>query len=129
MAEDKPLSSDELALKRTIMAADRTLMAWMRTSVSLISLGFTIYKFLQYVREEGERSRIRLEGPRHLGMVMIGLGVTFLLLASIQFWGEVRRLAPHRRLGSVRLSLFLSLLLVLLGLLAMANIAFRVGPF
>jgi putative membrane protein len=36
---------------RTIMAADRTLMAWIRTSLSMLSFGFTIYKFLDAMIE------------------------------------------------------------------------------
>ena len=130
MSEEKPLSSDELALQRTIMAADRTLMAWTRTALSLISFGFTIFKFLQYARKETERGNVLLEeGPRHFGMAMIGLGVVFLLLASIYFWRDMRRLQPHRRLSAFRLSLVMAILLALLGLLAMANVAFKIGPF
>jgi inner membrane protein YidH len=45
-------SSKELSLDRTIQAHDRTLMAWVRTATSLISFGFTIYKFFQYLREQ-----------------------------------------------------------------------------
>ena len=34
-----------LAYERTVLAHERTLMAWLRTAVSLITFGFTIYKF------------------------------------------------------------------------------------
>jgi uncharacterized membrane protein YidH (DUF202 family) len=37
--------SDDLSIKRTRLSYDRTLMAWIRTATSLISFGFTIYKF------------------------------------------------------------------------------------
>ena len=40
----------KLAVERTRLAYERTLMAWVRTSTSLISFGFTIYKFFQYLR-------------------------------------------------------------------------------
>ncbi len=43
--------STALAVERTRLAHERTLMAWVRTSVSLISFGFTIYKFFEYLRE------------------------------------------------------------------------------
>lgn len=130
MSEGKAFTPDELALQRTVMAVDRTLMAWTRTALSLISFGFTIYKFLQYTQEEGSAKMLmRLEGPRHLGIAMIGLGVVFLLLASIRSWLAMRSLQPHRRLSALRLSLVLALLLALLGMLALANVAFRVGPF
>ena len=45
-------TNEELALRRTFLAHERTLMAWIRTSVSLISFGFTIYKFFQYLAQE-----------------------------------------------------------------------------
>ena len=32
-------------MDRTRLAYERTLMAWVRTATSLISFGFTIYKF------------------------------------------------------------------------------------
>ncbi len=37
-----------LALDRTALAHERTLMAWVQTAVSLISFGFTIYKFFHF---------------------------------------------------------------------------------
>jgi putative membrane protein len=130
MSENGHLSADELALQRTVMAMDRTLMAWTRTSLSLISFGFTIYKFLLYAYEQGAKPRTGLlRGPQHLGMAMIGLGVIFLLLASIYFWRDIRRLQPQRRFSAVRLSLAMAVLLALLGVLALGNVAFRVGPF
>jgi putative membrane protein len=130
MSDCKLFTSDEMAMQRTVMALDRTLMAWTRTSLSLISFGFTIYKFLQYAREQGEVAKqMRLEGPRNLGIGMIGMGVVFLLLASIGYWRNMRKLQPHRRLSAVRLSLMMAIVLALLGVMALTNVAFRVGPF
>jgi putative membrane protein len=37
-----------LAVDRTWLAHERTLMAWVRTATSMISFGFTIYKFFQF---------------------------------------------------------------------------------
>lgn len=128
MSEDKQLSREELAIQRTELAADRTLMAWCRTAVSLISFGFTIYKFLQYVREEGGTGTAA-KGPRNLGMALISMGVVFLLLGCVQFWQQMRRLRPAQRLGPWRLTLIFALLLALLGVLALANVMYKVGPF
>ena len=36
-----------LAFERTRLAHERTLIAWLRTAISMISFGFTIYKFFQ----------------------------------------------------------------------------------
>ena len=46
MNETPPKLADVLATERTRMAADRTLMGWIRTALSMIGFGFTIYKFL-----------------------------------------------------------------------------------
>ena len=53
------------ALVRTAFSSERALMAWMRTSVSLYSFGFTITKFMDYLERPGEGSRFS-EGPRRL---------------------------------------------------------------
>ena len=47
-------SGTRLAVDRTRLAYERTLMAWVRTSISLITFGFTIYKFFQN-EEAGEK--------------------------------------------------------------------------
>ena len=42
-----------LAVERTRLAHERTLMAWVRTATSLISFGFTLFKFFQYLHQAG----------------------------------------------------------------------------
>jgi putative membrane protein len=83
--------STELAVMRTTMASDRTLMAWVRTSTSLISFGFTIYKFFQYLRES-HPARETLIGPRGVGLVMIALGVGALVLATVEYRRQTQAL-------------------------------------
>jgi len=74
MADEKLKTTDmpvpganEMAIERTMMAAERTIMAWTRTSISLISFGFTIYKFLQYMQAEGKTVALtNPDGPETL---------------------------------------------------------------
>jgi putative membrane protein len=76
-------SATELALTRTALAHERTLMAWIRTSASLISFGFTIYKFFQYFIQSGAAVPTpHLSSTRHYGMGMIIVGVVSLVLAQ-----------------------------------------------
>ena len=53
---DKPVAvnlANELAKERNRAAAERTLMAWIRTALSLIGFGFGIGKFAAYMDEAG----------------------------------------------------------------------------
>jgi putative membrane protein len=71
---------------RTRMALERTLMAWVRTSVGLIGFGFTIVQFFQRFREmAGVAAPVRPEAPRYLGLALIGTGVVTLLVAVAQY--------------------------------------------
>lgn len=119
----------DLAVERTAMAADRTLMAWTRTSLSMISFGFTVYKFMQYLREEGEAALIRTErGAQNFGLTLIAVGIVVLLIACIQYWYLARKLNPDKKLH-FSLALAVAGFIVVLGFLALANAAFRIGPF
>jgi putative membrane protein len=71
-----------LAVERTRLAAERTMMAWVRTAASLISFGFTIYKFFQ-LELKTEPVQVTI-GPRGLALIMIGLGLLSLVLAGVQ---------------------------------------------
>ena len=65
-----------LAVERTRLAYERTMMAWVRTGTSLISFGFTIYKFFQYQIERGQAAAPgRLIGPRTFALMMISMGL------------------------------------------------------
>ena len=121
-------SADDLARARTLFAADRTLMAWIRTTLSMISFGFTIYKFLQAIYESGRTTLMhRPEGARNLGLALITLGVVSLAIACVQYWNEVRRMVPGRRPFS--LTLAVGGFVALIGVVALMNVLFQIGPF
>jgi putative membrane protein len=119
----------DLAIERTTMAADRTLMAWTRTSLSMITFGFTVYKFMQYLREEGKASLIRTErGAQNFGLTLIAVGILSLLIACVQYWHLTRKVNPGRK-WHFSLALVVASFIVALGFLALINSVFRVGPF
>lgn len=83
MADGLLDASTRLALERTRLANERTLMAWIRTCTSLIAFGFTIFKFFQYLdTKEGVQRAV--VSPWVVGVLMIVVGLTGLVLASIQ---------------------------------------------
>jgi putative membrane protein len=82
----------QLAFERTFLAYERTRIAWVRTALALISFGFVIAKFFQYLREkEGETATVL--SPRAIGLVMITIGLVGLVLAN---WQERRALKALR---------------------------------
>ena len=86
-------AATRLAVDRTRLAYERTLMAWIRTAASLISFGFTIYKFFQFLRESGQGAPShRLFGPREFAFLMILIGLVSLLLAASQHLISIRAL-------------------------------------
>jgi putative membrane protein len=130
MSELKRLTSDDLAKKRTVLAAERTLMAWTRTALSMIGFGFTIYKFLQYMRmEQGVKPLLRPQGPRNLGLALIALGVFALLVACLQHWAFLRKLGAEFRERGWWMPLLVAGSIGILGALALVSILFRMGPF
>jgi putative membrane protein len=74
-----------LADERTQLAHERTLMAWVRTAVSLISFGFTIYKFFDFAQSSNPTAPQRLIGPRGYALMMIGIGLGSLIFAWVQY--------------------------------------------
>ena len=67
-----PLTSEDMARLRTSMASDRTLMAWVRTALSMISFGFTIYKFFQYLYDSRPNEEVP-HSARNLALVLTAL--------------------------------------------------------
>lgn len=130
MADTEHPTSDSLALQRTMMASERTFMAWTRTAISLITFGFSVPKILEYSAEPSRRL-LGESGPRAFGTTLVCLGVVVLVASAFQHGKLVRRTkALHRDLkfATSRLSYLVAIILTILGGLALLDIVFRVGP-
>jgi len=64
---------------RVLFASERTLLAWQRTSISLIGLGFVVERFGLFVRSLNPQAPL---DPRVLGSSLF-FGVLFLVIAAI----------------------------------------------
>ena len=114
----------KLAVERTRLAHERTMMAWVRTAASLISFGFTIYKFFE-IEQKGHDSGA-LIGHRGFALVMICTGIFALVIAAGQHHASLREMKESY--GMLRKSVAgpVAGLIGVLGLLAIAGVLFRV---
>lgn len=103
--DDSIETADSLAERRTRlaemrnrMAAERTLMGWMRTSVSLITFGFSISQFFEYLSKlEPERAAGRtIKEPFFLGLVLVGVGTFALIVALAENYSVVNALIKRQ---------------------------------
>lgn len=117
--------STDLAVDRTRLAHDRTMMAWVRTAASLISFGFTIYKFFQYMREKGEAVEGVRFGPRQFAMALIAVGLVSLVLATIQSRHELHVMRKHYAHVTYSLANIVAGLVAILGVVAFVAVFLR----
>jgi len=143
MDQLKPKLSDTLAQKRTdlavdrthfavernLMAAERTLMAWIRTGLSMIGFGFTIYKVLQALREEGMQLAPSVQGPRNIGLFLIALGILSAFMGSLEYLTLAKGLRKKYGVTFRKSPVVMSGLIFLLGLLLFIGVLFRLGSF
>jgi putative membrane protein len=116
----------DVAITRTRMAAERTLMAWIRTSLSMISFGFTILKFFEFLHEaQGPLGRFHGDRARHLGLVLISIGTLILIPAIFQNHNLMRRLSIQDGKSSWSLSLVVAIVICAFGLFAFTSSIFR----
>jgi putative membrane protein len=111
------------------LANERTFLAWMRTSIAVISLGFVVAKFSVWLRELALRLAPQMHAPESgaslpIGIAMMALGGVLSVLAAWRY--HKVNLAIER--GEVRADLGLIVLMtVMIALLAVVMIAYMLS--
>jgi putative membrane protein len=81
---------------RVYLAAERTLLAWIRTGLALMGFGFVVARFELYLRglqtSPGSPSGPLPHGSRWFGTALVLMGVIVNLLAALQHTRFVYRL-------------------------------------
>ncbi|SNS15373.1 putative membrane protein [Sphingomonas laterariae] len=113
----------DLGTMRTIMAADRTLMAWVRTALSMQSFGFTIYKFLEGVA--ASQSAAHSDGPQRAGLFLTAMGMAALVLGTISYWTTLRDLRRTEEFRLGRPALMMAAIMAAAGIALFIAIANR----
>jgi putative membrane protein len=118
-------TATELTKERNRLAADRTLMAWIRTSLSLIGFGFGIGKAYDYLKSAGIRGPVDpIRSTVVFGSCFIGLGMLALIAAIIQHTRILRRLqAPDYAYNAMRpITVTVAILLLMIGAFGLVGI-------
>jgi putative membrane protein len=90
---DKPVEQDP----RVYLAAERTFLAWIRTGLALMGIGFAVSRFNLFLRELGASEfhpSMHTTGfSRGSGVALVGLGVIVNLSAVVRHFQLVRELS------------------------------------
>lgn len=89
---------DEFAIAAVLWAADRTLLAWVRTSLSLIGFGFLIHQASRYLKQEG----LIASDSSFFGLALWVLGIIALIFSSLEYFSFRRRMLQNEPLNLSR---------------------------
>ena len=113
------------AAQRMLMEADRSLMAWVRTSLSMLSFGFTIYKVLQGFAESGIEPRAQ-STPERIGLFLTAAGTVAMIIGLVEYWGTLKQERRYVVFSFARPALVIAAIIAFFGLTLFLGIATRV---
>lgn len=129
-----PSAGNHFAWLRTRLALERTMMAWVRTSISLVGFGFTIVQFFEkFGGMPGVAPAAIPDAPRYVGLALIGAGVLGLGFSLWQYsaftrylWGdEFRALAGTGKGVAASYLPVIAMILLLIGVFAFVAVLTR----
>ena len=109
------------------LANERTFLAWVRTSIAIMSLGFVVARFGLWLRELA--ARLAPQAPMHgsgssvpIGLGMIALGGAIILVAAWRFGVVHRQIDAGKVEADSRLVTLMTVAMAALALLMMGYI-------
>ncbi|MEL6928827.1 MAG: DUF202 domain-containing protein [Cyanobacteria bacterium J06600_6] len=129
MNNKKSSVNTELAKERNRAAAERTLMAWIRTCLSLIGFGFGVDRIITALQKSAVANYF--DNPlfltRILGLSFIGIGTVAIILAAIEHRQELRHIkqANYRYKPRSSLAFMVAISISVTGLFAFIGILIK----
>jgi len=124
--EVRVTANDHFAWVRTRLSVERTMLAYMRTSVSLIAFGFTIFQFIDRIQQvRGDEVRYPY-AAWYLGLALILCGVAAAVFALVDYRRQINylrsgtfaALAGERREPSLNSLYLITSVLIAIGIFA-----------
>ena len=119
--------TNELAKQRNRDAAEHTLMAWIRTCLSLISFGFGLDKIIAAIDRALTGGELQAQrGVQLVAAAFVVTGVLAMAGATVQYRRELRRLQHDDYVyrDKPQLAAATAVLITLIGVTALAMVAF-----
>ena len=115
---------------RVFFAAERTLLAWVRTGLTIMAFGFVVARFglfvhLLMLQAGGAPSASHVDISKPVGIALVLIGVGCFVLGAIQHRAYVSSLPPQDvpRTHSAAYPVALSVILALLGIVLAVYLA------
>ncbi|TAL50928.1 MAG: DUF202 domain-containing protein [Chitinophagaceae bacterium] len=107
---------------REHLANERTLLAWIRTSIGIMAFGFVVVKFSLFIKQLSFLLQKDIVIPQHgyssvIGIALVAVGATVLLLAFIKYKQTERQLNSDSFKSSSTLALSLTIIILLISVL------------
>jgi uncharacterized membrane protein YidH (DUF202 family) len=123
--KEKKKSKKQLSFERMRLALEKLQLARVKTTLTLIALGFTAYKVFYVRMEEGKKPLVDFPNGRDIGMFLIFVGLVILLLSTLQHLRSIAKLKLQYADMQYSLSLLLSYIILALSLSLLLTVVFQ----
>jgi putative membrane protein len=95
---DASASGNQIQNVREHLANERTYLAYLRTSLALVSLGISVNRFALYLLERNKMSPTSTTGQTLVGAEQLGIGMAVIGLVLL-VWGTLHYTIVYRQIG------------------------------
>jgi uncharacterized membrane protein YidH (DUF202 family) len=110
--KEKKKNKKRVQQERTRTAFERLQLAWVRTSLTLLTIGVGAYEYFYNRHEQGKAPLLKLINGRDLGMFLILLSFVLLLLPTLQHIKNMATLKEYYTQSRYSMATLLSLLVL-----------------